>query len=211
MRTSSRNLALLLFDEVELLDFAGALEVFTTVGRQWNWRPFRVFPVAEQARLYETRNQLRVEARYAIDNCPVPELVVVPGGYGARRRQNEKLVDALQSWGANAELVLAIGNGTLLLARAGLAANEVVSIPDTAAQDLLDIEPNTKINSDDRVVRSGKLLTARSSAASHDVALSAVTELLGKKQADGAARELGYTWTPDGPPDRVRIEIKPES
>ncbi len=209
MRTSSRNLALLLFDEVELLDVAGALQVFTTVGRQWNWRPFRVLPLGEEARLYETRNQLRVEARFTFDDCPEPELIFVPGGYGARRRDNDRLVEWLSAHAPAAELLLAVGNGALLLARAGLLGEQTIAIPDTALDDLLDIEPHVRTNGDDRVVESGKIITARSSAASHDVALTAVTKLLGAKQAQGAARELAYPWGPDaGGPDTVKIEIK---
>ena len=41
----SRNVAILIFDEVEVLDFCGPFEVFSVKGRQDNSNPFNVYPV----------------------------------------------------------------------------------------------------------------------------------------------------------------------
>ena len=63
VRTSSRNFAVLLFDEVDLYDVACLMQVASVAGRHYNWRPFRLLSVARQAGLVETRSQLRVEAK----------------------------------------------------------------------------------------------------------------------------------------------------
>ena len=74
-----RNVAVLLFDEVEVLDFAGPFEVFSVAGRRDGLDPFRVYTVAETARPVLARNELSVNPRYTIQNCPPPAIVVVPG------------------------------------------------------------------------------------------------------------------------------------
>src|SRR5688572_11207734 len=84
VRTSSRNLAVLLFDEVELWDVASVMHVTALAGRHWNWRPFRLTTAAVAPGLIETRSQVRLEAAFGLESCPAPEILFVPGGYGAR-------------------------------------------------------------------------------------------------------------------------------
>src|SRR5689334_18507838 len=121
MRTSSRSVALLLFDEVELLDVGALLGVLTTAGRQWNFRPFKVHAVSAQPGLVETRSQIRLESDGSFDSCEEPEILLVPGGYGARRAlADESTIAWLRRAGAGAERCCGIGNGVLLLAKAGV-------------------------------------------------------------------------------------------
>lgn len=209
MRTSARNVALLLFNEVELLDVAGPLQVLSHAGRHWNWRPFRVFAVAREAGVLETRSQLRLEARHACRDAPEPELVIVPGGYGARRAlEDAELVEWLNGAARRAEIVLAVGYGSLLLAKAGLLANAHVSAPADACELIAELEPTAHAKSDVPVLESGKLVTAGRSAAGLDAGLIALARVLGTKQALGVAAELGHAWQPGaGAPEPLRIEI----
>jgi transcriptional regulator GlxA family with amidase domain len=209
MRTSARNVALLLFDEVELLDVAGPLQVLSHAGRHWNWRPFRVFAVAREAGIVETRSQLRLEARHAFGDAPEPELVIVPGGYGARRALDDaELVAWLARTAGRAEIVLAVGYGSLLLAKAGLLANADVAAPADACELIGELGPSARPKSDVAVAESGKLVTASRSAAGLDAGLIALARVLGAKQALGVAAEIGHAWQPDaGAPEPLRIEI----
>jgi len=210
MRTSARTVGVVLFDEVELIDIAGPVQVLSLAGRQWNFRPFKIRPVAKAAGLVTTRNQLRLEATHAFDAVARPELVLVPGGYGARRAlDDDRLVTYLASAGETAELVLGVGWGALLLAKAGLLAGASVAAPTESRELLSELEPTSVIDSQRRVLSSGKLITASSSAAGIDLGLSAVYRLLGAKQALALAEKLGHEWTPDGGAPAERIEILP--
>ncbi|MET0411294.1 MAG: hypothetical protein ABW217_08350, partial [Polyangiaceae bacterium] len=111
MRTSSRDFVIVLFDEVELLDVAGVMQVASAAGRHWNWRPFRLLPAALQKGPIATRSQLRLEASVALADHPEPELLFVPGGYGARRAAADReLVAWVARAAARAELVCALGS-----------------------------------------------------------------------------------------------------
>jgi putative intracellular protease/amidase len=83
-----RNVAILIFDEVEVLDFCGPFEVFSVAGRRRNQTPFSVYTVAEESRPVLARNQLSVNPRYTILDCAPPDILVVPGGRGTRREMN---------------------------------------------------------------------------------------------------------------------------
>ena len=79
-----RNIAILLFPDVEVLDFAGPFEVFSVTRLANEFVPFRVYTVAKSMDAISTRNALSVNPHYALQDCPPPDVVVVPGGYGTR-------------------------------------------------------------------------------------------------------------------------------
>ena len=82
--TEPRNVAILIFDEVEVLDFAGPFEVFGVARLDDGSAPFNVFTVAETAAPVTARNGLSINPHYSLDACPKIDLLVVPGGYGTR-------------------------------------------------------------------------------------------------------------------------------
>jgi len=203
VRTRSWKLAIVLFDEVELLDVAGPLQVFSTAGRQWNWRPFKALTVAEKPGPIATRGQLAIRAEHAFDSCPAAELLLVPGGYGARRAlEHQATLDFVARAGAAAELVLAVGNGALLLAKAGLTAGARLSVPKEADETLAELDPSAHGTSEPALLASGKLLSAAVSGLATTLALTAISRLLGAKQAVQTASTLGLDFE-----DYGRIEI----
>ncbi len=200
MQTRSRSLALLLFDEVELLDVAGPLSVLSQAGRHWNWRPFKVSAVAEQPGKLATRSQLGIVAERALADCPEPELVIVPGGYGARKALSSS---AITSWlahaGSKASVVSAVGNGVLLLAKAGLLGGARVIARSDIAAEVRALEPSATVDevaagSPDIVVESNKLITASGSGTSLELALRITARTLGPKLANSTAQSLGVPW-----------------
>jgi transcriptional regulator GlxA family with amidase domain len=192
MRTSSRSLAVVLFDEVALLDVSAPLEVLTTAGRNWNFRPFKVFTVAAAAGRIKTPSQIELTAHGSFDTCPAPEIVLVPGGYGARKAlSDDAVVGYLSRAGATASLVFGVGNGVLLLGRAGLLGETTVSIAAEASELLREQSPDAKPDSQARFRKEGKIITAATPGGAVDAALQLVSELLGRKQAVAVAVALG--------------------
>lgn len=184
VRTSSRNFAILLFDEVELWDVAAIMQVASLAGRHWNWRPFRLIPTAVRPGLVETRSQLRVEATQALADCPAPEIVFVPGGYGARRAaENAELTAWCAQACAGADLTLAIGAGAMVLGAAGLLEGAEVAATRDTQEWLAPALPNTRFNESDAIVvtAGGKLMTAARSTQGVDLGLAAVERFLGAK------------------------------
>jgi transcriptional regulator GlxA family with amidase domain len=194
MRTSSRKVALLTFDEVDLLDVASVVETLARSGRHWNFRPFAVELVGLSRGLVKSRSGPKLEVERALAECADPEIVIVPGGYGARRLlDDERAVAWLASAGAKAECLAAVGSGVLLLGRAGLLAGvNVAGVPDTAAL-LAPIAAGARVDPERALVEHERVITARSSSDALDLALAIVKRTLGAKLADGTARALGLS------------------
>ena len=78
-RTNPRNVAILVFDDMETLDFAGPHEVFAMAGEQVQPSPFRVYEVGLTCAPVLARGRLQVTPSHSIDTCPDPDILVIPG------------------------------------------------------------------------------------------------------------------------------------
>lgn len=118
---ATNNLAILIFPDVELLDFCGPFEVFSVASRQTDLPAFHVFTVAESLEPITARNGLSVNPQFRFVDCPQAELLLVPGGIGTRTQMhNPTLIDWIKRTAATAELVMSVCTGALLLGKAGL-------------------------------------------------------------------------------------------
>lgn len=195
MRTRSRAVALLLFDEVDLLDAAAVLAVLSEAGRRWNFRAFAVTPVAVAPGRVASRAQLSLEVPSPLAALEAPELVVVPGGYGARRAaEDPRVVEWLARAGAASETVLGVGTGLLLLARAGLLGDACVATPPDLRAELAALCPTATLDASLRTAESGRFVTAARGAGALDAALVVVARALGEASARAVAASLGIPW-----------------
>jgi len=79
-----RKIGILLFNEVEVLDFAGPFEVFSiTENKEGNGKAFKVHTVARTKELISARNGLKVQPDYDFKDAPQFDILIIPGGYGA--------------------------------------------------------------------------------------------------------------------------------
>src|SRR5690606_28144705 len=111
-------------------------------------------------------SQLRVEARHSLESCPAPEIMYVPGGYGARRAaQDEAMIDWCRRAASQASLVLASGAGVALLAAAELLEGASVAAASDVRPWLASAAPGVHLDERQPVVtsRGGQLITAAAS------------------------------------------------
>ncbi len=190
----ARNVAILIFDEVEVLDFCGPLEVFGVAGRRsLPEMPFNVYTVAQENRLIKARNNLIVQPNYTFADCPQPDMLLIPGGYGTRQQQhNETLLAWIKAQFDSLELLLSVCTGSLILGRTGLLDGLQATTHWAAMDELREAAPNSIICPDDRWVDNGKIVTSAGVSAGIDMALYVVGRLHGAEVANGTARTMQY-------------------
>jgi putative intracellular protease/amidase len=205
MRTRPFRLAVIAFDEMDLLDVAGPLEVFSSAGRKWNWRAIKAELLSPEPGPRLTRAQLQIGPAAPLSSCPDPELILIPGGYGARLAlENQALLDYLASIREKLTLTLAVGTGSLLAARAGLLRDAEVAVSPALAEELVALDATIRPNTLARTITSPRAITAAQNGSALDLGLEVVARLLGKKQALGTAQDLAYPWGTE----TLSIEIK---
>jgi transcriptional regulator GlxA family with amidase domain len=195
---SAYNVAILLFDEVEVLDFCGPFEVFSVADAYNPVRPFNVYTVAEKTPIL-ARNGLSVNPSYLLDEpaCPDPDLLVVPGGRGTRQAmQHERLLAWIREQARQAHLTLSVCTGALLLARAGLLDGLAATTHHSAFEELRAVAPHTTILPDRRIVDNGTVIVSAGISAGIDMALHVVARLHGLEMARQTAAYMEYDWRP---------------
>ncbi|HEX4208288.1 MAG TPA: DJ-1/PfpI family protein [Ktedonobacteraceae bacterium] len=194
----TRNVAILLFDDVEVLDFCGPFEVFGVAGlRDSGERPFRVYTVAEQAGPVTARNGLSVNPTWTLANCPASDILLIPGGQGTRREiDNPVLIDWVKAQAGRVDLLLSVCTGALLLAKASLLEGLSATTHREAVEELRALAPNTRLCPSERYVDNGKIILSAGISAGIDMSLYVVAKLLGNEQAAETAYHMQYDyWT----------------
>lgn len=194
-----KNVAILIFDDVEVLDFCGPFEVFSVAGRRSGFNPFNVYTVAQNPGPVAARNNFSVNPAHTLSDCPRPDVLLVPGGYGTRREMhNEALTGWIARRAAEVELLLSVCTGALLLARAGLLEGLSATTHHGAFDLLREVAPNTAVLESERVVDNGKIILSAGISAGIDMSLYAVGRLLGEEQAEETAAYMEYDWSAKG-------------
>jgi transcriptional regulator GlxA family with amidase domain len=198
------SVGILIFDGVEVLDFAGPFEVFSRTRlapgvesrRTEETAPFRVFTVAEGAGPVEATGGLRVLPHHDFASAPLIDLLVVPGGFGTRALlERAPVLEWIRERAASARQVTSVCTGSLLLARAGLLAGRRATTHWGALDLLASLDPTLTVERDLRVVDDG-IVSSAGVSAGIDMAFFVVESLYGRDVADETARYIEYPRTP---------------
>jgi transcriptional regulator GlxA family with amidase domain len=193
------TVGIFIFDNVEVLDFAGPFEVFSRTRleagiesrRSDESAPFNVFTVAKIDGPITATGHLRVLPDFIIANAPSIDLLVVPGGFGTRPLlQDEEVLDWIRHVAASANKVTSVCTGSLLLAACGLLEKRHATTH-WGALDLLESYNGVQVDRDRRVVDDG-IITSAGVASGIDMALYVVEVLFGSEVADETAQYMEY-------------------
>ena len=189
-------MAILAFDDMEVLDYAGPYEVFNVAGELGDGQPFSVFSVGLTGAPVVGRGGFTVLPTYALADAPIPDLVVVPGGAGSRALMKEEAVLAwLRDRAAEVEVLMSVCTGALVLAAAGLLERRPATTHHDAYDELAAASPTTKVVRGQRFVRSSEnILTSGGVSAGVDLALHVVQLLAGQETRDRAVTEMEWMW-----------------
>ena len=165
MRTRAWDVAVLLFDEVDLLDVTAVLHVLSETGRHYNFRPYRITLVSVSGRPVASRAQATLVPQKALSELEVPEILLIPGGYGARRLlEDAPAVEWLARTVPLTEWTLTVGEGVLPLAKSVPLGPAHVPASEDVARLLAEFAPQAHIDLGASVTLEGKLGFAKLSA-----------------------------------------------
>lgn len=190
-----RNVAIFIFDNVEVLDFAGPFEVFSVTSELNQYEPFDVYTVAEKPGPITTVNGLSVNPRYCFADCPPPDIVIVPGGIGTRAEANNaRVIEWVKGVFGRAELLLSVCSGARILAKSGLLDGLEATTHHEVIENLRKLAPRAIVRENVRFVDNGKVMTSAGISAGIDLSFYVVRKLLGEEAATKTGRYMEYDW-----------------
>lgn len=189
-----QRVGIVLFDDVEVMDFAGPFEVFAVTGQREGIGNFDVYTIGSTPEPVRARNNLSVNVDYTFGAYPTPDILVVPGGFGTRREMhNQVFLDFIRK-NADVPHILSICSGALLLAKAGMLDGLQATTHRGAIEELRKLSPKTEVLENARFVDNGQIVLSAGISAGIDAALYMVGNLCGVEQAEETARYMEYDW-----------------
>jgi transcriptional regulator GlxA family with amidase domain len=194
------NVGIVLYHNVEELDFCGPYETFKAAsfeGAQACGRetlPFKVFTVAETADLVATGGGLRIQPDYSFADAPQIDLLVVPGGNASAQLENTAMMEWLARITPQARLNTSVCTGAFMLGKVGLLDGRSATTHWASLDKLAEAFPTATVKRDVRWVDEGDVVTAAGVSAGIDMSLHVVERLLGRDVAEATARYMEYRW-----------------
>lgn len=189
------------FDEVEVLDFAGPYEVFTTAARvHARSHPgdaplFRVFTVGARKATVRARAGLKIDPDFDFDDHPPIDCLIIPGGVVTAESDKAPVMRWIDSRAEAARITASVCTGVFLLARTGRLNGRNVTTHWEDAQDLHAMYPQLHVKTGVRWVDEGSLVTSAGISAGIDMSLHLVERLEGRALAERTALQLEFDWT----------------
>jgi transcriptional regulator GlxA family with amidase domain len=199
VNVTRKTVGILIFDDVEVLDFAGPFEVFSRTRlipgaesrRSDESAPFEVFTVGRN-HIVKAIGGLKVIPTHSLADAPPIDILVVPGGFGTRALLKD---DATLAWirqtAHRASQVTSVCTGALLLAEVGALRGRRATTHWAALDLLASIDATISVQRDVRVVWD-TVVTSAGVSAGIDMALSVVEKLHGPEVARETAHYIEY-------------------
>lgn len=187
------SVGIFLFDEVEVLDFAGPFEVFSVTAQLNNYEPFSVFTVSENGDEIKAVNGLYVIPDFSFDDHPDIDILVIPGGDGTKELiDRPEIIDWINQVNDQNEITMSVCSGARLMAKAGLLDGLDSTTHHDVIKDVANITPETNILEGKRFVDEGKIMTSGGITAGIDLSFHVVEKLFGKGMANETAIYMEY-------------------
>ncbi len=188
-----RNVAILIFKEAEVLDFAGPFEVFSVASEVHGFELFNVFTIAKSREPVIAVNGLSVNPDYDFSSAPDIDILIIAGGNGTRALQQDKTtLQWIKKTHESTAYTLSICSGSRLLAILGLLDNRPYCTHHQVYEHLQQLVPTGLPQRDKRYVNSGKIFTSGGISAGIDLSFHIVRLLHGDTVANSTAKYMEY-------------------
>lgn len=205
-----KRVGIVLFENIEVLDFCGPFEVFSVTRldeekRREEASPYEVLLVAESPGPVLTTGNMSVIPHCTFVDCPALDILVVPGGWGTRRELNNPvMLEWLRARAGELETLTAVCTGSMLLGFAGLLDGLRATTHWRSLDWMRESFPAVTVEYDQHVVEDGRVLTSAGISAGIDMALKVVTRHFGEGVARATARHMEYPY-PDSNARRIAL------
>lgn len=209
LTTEEKTVGILIYPDVEVLDFCGSFEVFATTRldeetRRESESPIRQLLVSESTELVRTSGGMKILPDVDFASCPRVDMLLVPGGHGIRALFHvPEYLEWLQRMAQQVDRLASVGTGSLLLGEAGLLVGKNATTHFRSVDFFRQRYSRTSLRPELPVVIDGNITTASSIRAGIDMALYLVAQIYGQTIARTAARQMEYPY-----PDEQNIRAR---
>ena len=189
------TIAIVLWDGVEELDFAGPYEVLTAWSRM-SERPISVRTVGPSGDVVRCSHDLKVVPDTSWDDLGDIDLLVLPGGDTRPLQADEAFLERMRERAQAGTLMTSVCTGALVYAKAGLLADRPATTHWSALEALGELGTDVRVDPDARFVDDGEIVTAAGVSAGIDMTLHLIARLDSVERARELRRYIQYDPAP---------------
>ena len=189
-----KQLGILIFDEVEVLDFAGPFEVFSVANQLADYNLLQVHTLSLDALEIRAKNGLHLRADQRLDQVGQLDYLVLPGGDGSKMViQNQPGMALLQTQIQQASWTMTVCSGSRILGKAGLLEQKPYCTHHEVYESIQEMVPSALPQPTLRYIQTdARLWTAAGISAGIDLALHLTELTFGKELALATATYMEY-------------------
>lgn len=195
------NIGIYVYDDVEVLDFAGPYEVFTTAARMHARKSgdepplFNVFTIGSSTVSVKARAGLKVDPDFSITDHPAMDCLIVPGGVVNAELEKVDVIRWISDQSMPERIVASVCTGAFMLAKTSKLAGKQVTTHWEDIADLKEMFPSVEVLGTLRWVDEGSFVTSAGISAGIDMSLHLVERLHSRELAERTALQLDFDWT----------------
>jgi transcriptional regulator GlxA family with amidase domain len=189
-----KTLGIFIFDEVEVLDFAGPFEVFSVANQLSAYKLMKVHTITAGKKSVLTKNGLQVRADFNLSEIEKVDYLVIPGGDGTKKIiKNGDLLSGIAGLIAKTTWTMSVCSGSRILGKMGFLENRPYCTHHEVLEDMKEIVPSGTPKSEQRFIHSDhKIWTSSGISAGIDLALHLTEITFGEELATKTATYMEY-------------------
>ena len=193
---NKKNVAIFIYEGVEILDFGGPAEVFASTSikkEDGKWHSvFNVYTVALTNDQITSQGFIKVTPNYSIGEAPDPDIIILPGGSTGNSRKSPEVINWIKDNAKQNDVMLSVCTGAFLLGDAGLLKGKKATTWYGALDRFKSLYPETDVLKNVRFVDNGNIITTAGVSAGIDGSLHLVKKLFGVHVAKETAQYMEY-------------------
>ncbi len=192
-----RTMAALVFPGFETLDYFGPMEMLGGAAQG-----IEIITVAQGHEPVPSVHGQRIVVDKTIAEKNDYDLLFIPGGDTAlETAKDQALMQWIREASANAERVMAVCTGTVLLGMTGVLDGRKATTNKIDFNDTVPLASNVDWVKEARWVEDGKFFTSSGVSAGMDMSLAVIADLYGMAAAEKVALGTEYEWHKDSSRD----------
>jgi transcriptional regulator GlxA family with amidase domain len=190
------NVGIFIFNEVEVMDFAGPFEVFSITEDDHDKKLFKCFTISQNGMQISTRNGLIITPHFSFVNTPNIDILIIPGGYGAEKFElnNETVLNWIIEQNNKVSILASVCTGSFILAKTGLLKGLDITTHWMDIETLQTISNDFKVISNIKYIDNNHFITSAGISSGIEMSLHIVERMFDINIALKTARRMDYNW-----------------
>ena len=187
------RIGILLFDGVELLDFAGPMQVLSSAAYVDEQLVESIKTIGLTREISVSKTTLKIKVDELLHNVENLDLLVIPGGFGTREIvKNEGYLNALSPLVEQSKVVASVCTGSLVLAKLGVLGGLRATTHFAAVDLMAKLDPTITIDRSKRYYDNGKYVIAEGVSAGIDMSFHLLERLFSQEVSDQVRKYIEY-------------------